>query len=137
MSGKPSGAGSIGFPELRQLLSRPDWKQFLSVFDGLTVGDELLHDFAGYIAFNFVHELHGLYDAEDLANFHAVAGFDEGRRSGRGRFVKSADDRGAHDVQGFFRRRRRSGLRAAGEAAAGAACAVARIGAAAAACTAK
>jgi len=38
----------------------------LAVFDGLTVGDQTLDDFAGSIRFDLVHELHGLDNAEHL-----------------------------------------------------------------------
>src|SRR5216683_6420364 len=103
-----TGAGTPGHAgQPRPLFSRPDGKQFLSVLDGLAVGYELLDHFAGNIAFDFVHELHGLDDAQDLPDFNMIACFDEGRRPWRRRFVERAYNRGAHAMETLFGHRRR------------------------------
>ena len=64
--------------------SSGEWKQRLAEFDGLAVGDEAFHDFAGRIGFDFVHQLHGFDDADHLALFHAIAGRDKGEAPGEG-----------------------------------------------------
>ena len=63
-------------------LSWPDREERLAVFDWLCGRCDSLYDFAGYIAFNFVHQLHGFDDAQHLAYFDLVAGLDEGWGAG-------------------------------------------------------
>src|SRR5689334_2020898 len=76
-----------------------DGEQWLSIFHGLPVADEPLHQFAFEIAFDLVHQLHGFDNAQDLPDADLIAGFNERRRPRRGRLVKSPDNRRADDVE--------------------------------------
>lgn len=69
-------------PRELQKLRGPDREQRLAEFDGLAVGHQAFDDFAGGVSLNFIHQLHGLYDADDLALFNAVAGRDKRRGAG-------------------------------------------------------
>ena len=85
---------------LTPLLFMPsNGKQRLAEFDGLAVGDEAFDDFAGGVGLDFVHQLHGFDNADDLAFFDVIAGGDEGRGTGRRRAVIGSDDRRFDDMQ--------------------------------------
>src|SRR5690242_8836466 len=79
-------------------------EQRLSVFHGLAIADEALHDFSGEIAFDLVHQLHGFNDAKNLAYGDRVADFRERGGPRRRRFVERAHDRRADDMQSGFLR---------------------------------
>ena len=70
---------------------------------GWPLAIEFLDHFAGDITFDFVHQLHGFDDAQDLAHFHLIADLDERRCTGRRRFVERSDNRRTHDVENFSR----------------------------------
>src|SRR6185295_5949279 len=93
----------------RTLAVGPDAEESVPVLDGLPALAMDLHDFPGHLGLDLVHELHGFDDAEDLADAHAVAHVDEGRRVGIGRAVEGAHDRALHHRHPRFRFRRRSG----------------------------
>src|SRR5713101_7459755 len=63
----------------------------LAELDGLGILDEDLHDAAGDLRLDLVHELHRLDDAEDLPLLDRVALADEGRRLGVRGAVEGAD----------------------------------------------
>src|SRR5579884_970707 len=85
-------------------------EELLSVFDRLSVLHKALHNLAGTVALDLVHQLHGFDDAEHLSGLHVVADLHECRRSWRWRLIKRADDRRLHNVQrSFFRLARRCG----------------------------
>src|SRR5512134_1986780 len=79
-----------------QDLRRLDDEERLAVFHGLTVFHQDLDDLAGLLGLDFVHELHGLYDAEHLPLFHQVAYLNVGRFVRRTRPVERADDGRGH-----------------------------------------
>src|SRR5437867_3367112 len=72
---------------------RLEEEERLAVLHGLPVLGENLHDAAGGLRFDLVHEFHRLDDAEDLTLFHDVAFADIGLGGGRGRPVEGADHR--------------------------------------------
>src|SRR5436853_4677996 len=77
---------------MRTLLNRADGKQSLPVLHWLAVHYKLaLHD-SGSLRLDFVHEFHGLYDAEDFPRLHAFAHADKRRRARRRAFVERAHD---------------------------------------------
>src|SRR5437868_4946597 len=84
-------ARSLNGPMTRSGGSYP--KQRLAVLHGLSVFGKLLHDFAGGISFDFVHQLHCFDDAQHLANLHVVTRFNEGWRARRRTFIEGANDR--------------------------------------------
>jgi hypothetical protein len=65
--------------EQRPSFCRPDGEQFLTILDGLAVGDELLDQLSRHVAFDFVHQFHRFNNAQNLAHFQGIANFDEGR----------------------------------------------------------
>src|ERR1019366_7582744 len=83
---------------MRIFLNGPDAKEGFSVFDRLTVLDELALDDAGDVGFDLVHELHRFDDAENVAGCDMLADTHERRRFGRGGLVESAND-GAFGVE--------------------------------------
>src|SRR5262245_25326727 len=64
--------------------SGPDGKQRLPVLDRLAALLVDLHELAGRLGLDLVHELHGLDDAEHLSDPDAVADVHERRRVGVG-----------------------------------------------------
>ncbi len=108
--GKAVERGSTGQPRAAvptRLLSGANGKQLLPVFDGRVIRDQFFHDLAGHVRLDFVHQLHGFHNAENLTRLHHVAGFHKWRRAGRGRFVERADDGRMDDVYPFFWRAER------------------------------
>src|ERR1022692_3144342 len=77
---------------IRIFLIGADGKQRLPVLHGLSVHHQLAFHDPGNLGLDLVHELHGLDDAQDLADLHALAYAHERRRAGRGGVVKRADD---------------------------------------------
>src|SRR5580704_12863448 len=77
---------------IRIFLNGPDAKEGFSVFHRLAVLNELALDDARNVGFNLVHQLHGFDNAENLAGSDVLADAHEGRRVGRGGFVKSPYD---------------------------------------------
>ena len=55
----------------------PDTEERLSVFDGLPVLNENLHDLTGDLCLNLVHELHRLDDAERIAHIDMLSYLNE------------------------------------------------------------
>src|SRR5690349_6001295 len=77
---------------MRTLLNRADGKQSLPVLHWLSVHYELaLHD-SGSLRLDFVHELHGLYDAKHLTWLYTFADANKWRRAGRRAFIERAHD---------------------------------------------
>jgi len=72
---------------IRIFLNRTDGKQSLPVLDRLPVHHQLAFDNAAGFAFDFVHQLHALDDAEHLAHLNALANPNERRRIVRSRFI--------------------------------------------------
>src|SRR5437773_6352633 len=117
-----NGALRAPWVSVRGLLAlRAYDKQLLPVFNRLAIRHQLFDHLSSYIRFDFVHQLHGFHDAQNLSNFHGVAWLHERRRSRRRRLVKCSDDGRADRVErpftfglGFFGsggyRRRGDGL---------------------------
>src|SRR5947209_7496195 len=117
-----NGALRAPWVSVRGLLAlRAYDKQLLPVFNRLAIRHQLFDHLSSYIRFDFVHQLHGFHDAQNLSNFHGVAWLHERRRSRRRRLVKCSDDGRADGVErpftfglGFFGsagyRRRGDGL---------------------------
>src|SRR5690348_9056912 len=80
----------------------PESEELLSVFDRLAILHEALHDLAGTVALDLVHQLHGFDDTEHLSCLDVVADFDEGGRTRRWRFIECTNDWRLHDVQRFL-----------------------------------
>src|SRR6185437_4817138 len=70
----------------------------LAIFNRMPIFDENARDLARYIGFNFVHQLHGLDNAQHLTRFYAGAKGDEGGRLGARRGVEGAHDGRLDDV---------------------------------------
>src|SRR6516162_9890563 len=75
--GAPPNPAHQVHPELR-LSTQPDDEQFLSVFNGLSVGRYFLDYLAPDIRLNLVHQLHSLDDAQQLSDFNLISQFDKG-----------------------------------------------------------
>src|SRR5579871_543488 len=96
------------------LLARAHGKQRLPVFHRLAVVDMALHNLAGDLGFNLVHQFHRLDNAQHLTHFNNVSRLDERRRAGRWRLIERTHDWRFHHMQAFVRilgllRRRRNG----------------------------
>src|ERR1700683_798787 len=82
---------SYGGPSSRLYRSlAPNHKQLLPILDGLTVGDQLLHDLTAHVRFDLVHQLHGLDNAQHLSHLDRIAWLYKRRRTGRWRFVEGS-----------------------------------------------
>src|SRR6202044_1140532 len=86
-------------PYTLKLTSWPDHKQFLPILDWLAVRDQFLHDLTGHIRLNFIHQLHGFHDAQNLPDFDHVPDFDKRWRSRRRALIECPDNRRMHRVQ--------------------------------------
>src|SRR6185436_15936454 len=91
---------------MRIFLKGADGKQRLSILDGLAVRHQLAHDHFGDFGLNFVHQLHGLDDAENLTGLHGLAYAHERWSAGRSAFVEGAHDGRFHSDEFLFDRRR-------------------------------
>src|SRR5512140_1398542 len=94
-------------PRLRRL----EAEEGLAVFDRAAVLDEHLHQPAGLLGLDLVHQLHRLDDAEHLALLHHRAHVDEGRVLGRGGAVEGAHEGRVHRERLRVRRSLRHGRR--------------------------
>src|ERR1700722_4320624 len=74
------------------VLRGSDGKKWLPEFDGLPVGDEAADDLAGRVGFDFIHQLHGFDDADDLPFVDAIADGDKWRCSRRRRAIIGSDN---------------------------------------------
>src|SRR5215469_8692370 len=81
---------------MRIFLNRADGKQGLPVLYGLSVLNQLTFQDSRDFRFDFVHQLHGLDDAQDLARLDPLANPDEGRRAWRRALVEGAYDGRLH-----------------------------------------
>src|SRR6478672_6376966 len=82
--------------------ARANGEQRLTIFNRLVIADKCLDHLARYVRLDFVHQLHGLDDAEHLADLHQVSWLYKRRRSRRGCLVERAHDGGIDGVQPGF-----------------------------------
>src|SRR5918994_6809388 len=75
-----------------------DREQWLAELDRFAILGKNGDDLAGALAFDLVHHLHRLDDAEHLADADLLAHLDEWLRARRGRGVESADHRCGHEI---------------------------------------
>src|SRR5438067_9905165 len=98
-----NGALRAPWVSVRGLLAlRAYDKQLLPVFNRLAIRHQLFDHLSSYIRFDFVHQLHGFHNAQDLANLHRVPWLHKRRRSRRRRLVKCSDDGRADGVERPF-----------------------------------
>src|ERR1019366_5635189 len=72
--------------------ARANGEKSFSVLDWPATFHEFSYDSPGNFGLDLVHQLHRFDNAENLAEFHRVAYFDEWRIAGLGRLVIGADD---------------------------------------------
>src|SRR6185503_4672701 len=80
-------------------LSLFDSEKRLAVLNSLSVLDVDFRDFARGLSLNFIHQLHRFNDADYGLRFDVAADAYEAFGCGRGRAIKSPDDRRSYDVQ--------------------------------------